>query len=131
MIDGLVTAIQEPGSEETSSTLAYSWLGSYCKCTWRDRLRPYLPQLASLTLWRLGNRSARIRQQAAELVAVLPRVCISWRRSNLNKLAIVLYENLGEEYPDVLASIILALKSITGVIGLNKMTPAVSDLLPV
>lgn len=131
LIDGLVTAIQEPGSEETSSTWLIRGWGVIASALGGDRLRPYLPQLASLTLWRLGNRSARIRQQAAELVAVLAPVFASaGEEVTLNKLAIVLYENLGEEYPDVLASIILALKSITGVIGLNKMTPAVSDLLP-
>lgn len=131
LIDGLVTAVQEPGSEETSGIWLIRGWGVVASALGGDRLRPYLPQLASLTLWRLGNRSARIRQQAAELVAVLAPVFASaGEEVTLNKLAIVLYENLGEEYPDVLASIILALKSITGVIGLNKMTPTVSDLLP-
>ena len=131
LIDGLVTAIQEPGSEETSGGWLIRGWGVIAGALGGNRLRPYLPQLASLTLWRLGNRSARIRQQAAELVAVLAPVFASaGEEVTLNKLAIVLYENLGEEYPDVLASIILALKSITGVIGLSKMTPAVSELLP-
>lgn len=131
LIDGLVTAIQEPGSEETSGNWLIRGWGVLACALGGNRLRPYLPQLASLALWRLGNRSARIRQQSAELVAVLAPVFASaGDEVTLNKLAIVLYENLGEEYPDVLASIILALKSITGVIGLSKMTPAVSDLLP-
>lgn len=130
LIDALATAIQEPGSEESTGWLIRGW-GVLAKALGGNRLRPYLPQLASLALWRLGNRSARIRQQAAELVAVLaPVFAESGEEATLNKLAIVLYENLGEEYPDVLASIILALKSITGVIGLAKMTPAVSELLP-
>jgi splicing factor 3B subunit 1 len=131
LIDGLVTAIQEPGSEEnTGSWLIRGW-GVLASALGGTRLRPYLSQLASLILWRLGNRSARIRQQAAELVAVLaPVFAAAGEESTLNKLAIVLYENLGEEYPDVLASIILGLKSIAGVIGLNKLTPSVSDLLP-
>ena len=131
LIDGLVTAIQEPGSEETSGGWLIRGWGVLASALGGNRLRPYLPQLASMALWRLGNRSARISQQAAELVAVLSPVFASGGDEvTLNKLAIVLYENLGEEYPDVLASIILALKSITGVIGLNKMTPSVSDLLP-
>lgn len=131
MIDGLVTSIQEPGSEETSGGWLIRGWGVLANALGGERLRPYLPQLASMALWRLGNRSARIRQQSAELVAVLAPVFASaGDEVTLNKLAVVLYENLGEEYPDVLASIILSLKSITGVIGLNKMTPAVSDLLP-
>lgn len=131
LIDGLVTAIQEPGSEENSGSWLIRGWGVLASALGGDRLRPYLPQIASLILWRLGNRSARIRQQAAELVAVLaPVFATAGDEATLNKLAIVLYENLGEEYPDVLASIILGLKSIVGVIGLNKMTPPVSDLLP-
>ena len=42
----------------------------------------------------------------------------------------VLYEYLGEEYPEVLGSILGALKSIVNVIGMSKMTPPIKDLLP-
>ena len=42
----------------------------------------------------------------------------------------VLYEYLGEEYPEVLGSILGALKSIVNVIGMTKMTPPIKDLLP-
>lgn len=43
---------------------------------------------------------------------------------------VVLYEYLGEEYPEVLGSILGALKAIVNVIGMNKMTPPIKDLLP-
>ena len=36
----------------------------------------------------------------------------------------------GEEYPDVLGSILGALKAIVNVIGMTKMTPPIKDLLP-
>ena len=42
----------------------------------------------------------------------------------------VLYEYLGEEYPEVLGSILGALKAIVNVIGMTKMTPPIKDLLP-
>jgi len=42
----------------------------------------------------------------------------------------VLYEYLGEEYPEVLGSILAALKAIVNVIGMTKMTPPIKDLLP-
>ena len=45
-------------------------------------------------------------------------------------LGVVLYEYLGEEYPEVLGSILGALKSIVNVIGMEKMTPPIKDLLP-
>lgn len=48
----------------------------------------------------------------------------------MGHLGTVLYEYLGEEYPEVLGSILGALKSIVNVIGMTKMTPPIKDLLP-
>jgi splicing factor 3B subunit 1 len=48
----------------------------------------------------------------------------------MGHLGIVLYEYLGEEYPEVLGSILGALKAIVNVIGMTKMTPPIKDLLP-
>lgn len=45
-------------------------------------------------------------------------------------LGVVLYEYLGEEYPEALGSILGALKAIVNVIGMTKMTPPIQDLLP-
>ena len=48
----------------------------------------------------------------------------------LGRLSIMLYESLGEEYPEVLGSILGGLKAIVNVIGMTKMTPPIKDLLP-
>lgn len=48
----------------------------------------------------------------------------------MGHLGVVLYEYLGEEYPEVLGSILAALKAIVNVIGMHKMTPPIKDLLP-
>jgi len=48
----------------------------------------------------------------------------------MGHLGVVLYEYLGEEYPEVLGSILCALKAIVNVIGMTKMTPPIKDLLP-
>lgn len=48
----------------------------------------------------------------------------------MGHLGLFLYEYLGEEYPEVLGSILGALKSIVNVIGMTKMTPPIKDLLP-
>lgn len=45
-------------------------------------------------------------------------------------LGVVLYEYLGEEYPEVLGSIVGALNAIVTVVGMTKMTPPIKDLLP-
>jgi splicing factor 3B subunit 1 len=48
----------------------------------------------------------------------------------MGHLGVVLYEYLGEEYPEVLGSILRALKAIVNVSGRTKMTPPIKDLLP-
>merc|ERR1711896_79610 len=48
----------------------------------------------------------------------------------MGHLGLFLYEYLGEEYPEVLGSILAALKSIVNCIGMTKMTPPIKDLLP-
>ena len=54
-----------------------------------------------------------------------------WLQEKLmGHLGVVLYEYLGEEYPEVLGSILGALKGIVNVIGMTKMTPPIKDLLP-
>ena len=50
--------------------------------------------------------------------------------NNIMYHQVVLYEYLGEEYPEVLGSILGALKAIVNVIGMTKMTPPIKDLLP-
>lgn len=61
--------------------------------------------------WRLNNKASRVRQQACDLIA---RIAVVMKRCKedklLNHLGLVLYENLGEEYPEVLGSILGAIK---------------------
>ncbi|KAB1278735.1 Splicing factor 3B subunit 1 [Camelus dromedarius] len=102
------------------------------------------------------TESAKVRQQAADLIsrtAVVMKTC--QEEKLMGHLGVVLYEYLGEEYPEVLGSILGALKAIVNVIGVNtiqvcpalqgdwrsvcfavkgscmhKMTPPIKDLLP-
>lgn len=48
----------------------------------------------------------------------------------LQQFGTVLYEYLGEEFPEVLGSILSALKSIVSVVGMDHMTPPINELLP-
>merc|ERR1712054_520722 len=69
--------------------------------------------------------------QAADLIARIASVMkLCGEDKLMGHLGVVLYEYLGEEYPEVLGSILGALKSIVNVIGMNKMTPPIKDLLP-
>jgi len=45
----------------------------------------------------------------------------------LAKLGLVLFEQLGEEYPDTLGSIIAAEGAIANVVGMTQMNPLVED----
>ena len=46
----------------------------------------------------------------------------------LSKLSLVLFEQLGEEYPNTLGSIIAAEGAIANVVGMTQMNPPVKDL---
>jgi splicing factor 3B subunit 1 len=94
-------------------------------------VKPYLPQIAGIIRWRLNTPSARVRQQAADLIARIAVVMKNCGEEQMmGHLGLFLYEYLGEEYPEVLGSILGALKSIVNVIGMTKMTPPIKDLLP-
>ena len=95
------------------------------------RAKAYIPQICGTIQWRLNNRSARIRQQAADLTSRIASVMKNCgEESLLGRLGVILYQYLGEEYPEVLGSILGALKAIANVIGMAKMTPPIKDLLP-
>ena len=95
------------------------------------RAKPYLKQITATIKWRLNNKSSQIRMQAADLISRIARVMQECNEDALmGHLGVVLYEYLGEEYPEVLGSILGALRAIVNVIGMTKMTPPIRDLLP-
>jgi len=49
---------------------------------------------------------------------------------SLNRLCGILHENLGEEYPEVLGSILGAMKAIVNVVGMSSIQPPIKDILP-
>jgi splicing factor 3B subunit 1 len=127
LVDGILHAFQEQSIEDVVMLNGFGTvvnaLGTRCK--------PYLPQIVSTILWRLNNKSATVRQQAADLISRIAMVMKQCGEDALmGKLGIVLYEYLGEEYPEVLGSILGALRSIVTVVGINQMQPPIKDLLP-
>ena len=127
LIDGVLHSFQEQSVEDIVMLNGFGTvvnaLGTRCK--------PYLPQITSTILWRLNNKSAAVRQQAADLVSRIAMVMKQCGEDGLmGKLGVVLYEYLGEEYPEVLGSILGALRSIVTVVGINSMQPPIKDLLP-
>lgn len=127
LIDGILYAFQE---QTTEDMVMLNGFGTIVNCLGK-RCKPYFPQICGTILWRLNNKSAKVRQQAADLIV---KIAIVMKQCNEEKLmghlGVVLYEYLGEEYPEVLGSILAALKAIVNVIGMQRMTPPIKDLLP-
>eukprot|EP00980_Cylindrotheca_fusiformis_P008904 scaffold1900_cov123-Cylindrotheca_fusiformis.AAC.30 len=139
LIDGILYAFQEQAVDATvtgtgnlgrESQIMLDGFGAVV-VSLGERCKPYLKQIAGTIKWRLNNKSASVRMQAADLVG---RIAIVMKACNedqlMGHLGVVLYEYLGEEYPEVLGSILGALRAIVSVIGMTKMTPPIRDLLP-
>ena len=128
LIDGILYAFQEQTSDDANVML--NCFGAVVNAL-GQRVKPYLPQICGTIKWRLNNKSAKVRQQAADLISRIAIVMKQCQEEQLmGHLGVVLYEYLGEEYPEVLGSILGALKAIVNVIGMTKMTPPIKDLLP-
>lgn len=127
LIDGVLFAFQEQTIEDDAFLNGFGTIVNSLGL----RVKKYLPQICSTILWRLNNKAAKVRQQSADLIALIAPVMRTCGEEKLmGQLGVVLYEYLGEEYPDVLGSIISALKAIVNVIGMSNMTPPIKDLLP-
>ena len=128
LVDGILYSFQEQTGDDGDVML--DGFGTVVNAL-VTRAKPYLPQICGTIKWRLNNKSAEVRQQAADLIARVASVMKTCEEEQLmGHLGVVLYEYLGEEYPEVLWSILGALKSIVNVTGMSKMTPPVKDLLP-
>ncbi|CAK5267607.1 unnamed protein product [Mycena citricolor] len=127
LIDGIIYSFQE---QTTEDQVMLDGFGTVVNAL-GIRVKPYLTQIVSTILWRLNNKSAKVRQQAADLTTRLAIVIKQCGEDQLlSKLGLVLFEQLGEEYPDTLGSIIAAEGAIANVVGMTQMNPPVKDLLP-
>ncbi|OBZ78313.1 U2 snRNP component prp10 [Grifola frondosa] len=127
LVDGIIYSFQE---QTTEGQVMLDGFGTVVNAL-GIRVKPYLTRIVSTILWRLNNKSAKVRQQAADLttrLAVVIKQC--GEDQLLSKLGLVLFEQLGEEYPDTLGSIIAAEGAIANVVGMTQMNPPVKDLLP-
>ncbi|KAF9626278.1 hypothetical protein IFM89_031791 [Coptis chinensis] len=128
LIDGILYGFQEQTSDHANVML--NGFGAVVNAL-GQRAKPYFPQISATITWRLNNKSDKVRQQAADLMSRIAAVMKQCQEEHLmGHLRVVLYEHLGEEYPEVLGSILGALKAIVNDIGMTKMTPPIKDLLP-
>jgi len=138
LIDGILYAFQEQNSAVSEVSgggageemVMLEGFGTVVNALGK-RCKPYLTQIAGTIKWRLNNKSSSVRMQAADLIGKIAVVMKACKEDKLmGHLGVVLYEYLGEEFPEVLGSILGALKGIVSTIGMTKMTPPIRDLLP-
>lgn len=99
LIDGIIYAFE---SQTMEDNIMLDGVGTVVNAL-GIRVKPFLKPIVSSVLWRLNNKSAKVRQQAADLVtklAVVIKQC--GEEELLGTLGVVLFEQLGEEYPDTL-----------------------------
>lgn len=132
LVDGVLFAFQE----QTVQLRVYlQLLGAVCGAL-GARLKPHLNSIVSTVLYRVQNKLPEVRQQAFELVAVLAPAIRACEPTDdlLLKLVLILYESLGEVYPEVLALILAAmhacLSQLEPAAWHTMQTPSVNHLLP-
>ena len=137
LIDGLIFCFTQQTSDLTPSSNYNSANNIFLTCfgtvvnSLGFRIKPYITNICSTIQWRFNNKNMKIRQQSADLIVKLANsLKITGEENEMSKLALILNENLGEEYPEVLGSILAALREIVLVIGMHNMTPPIKDLLP-
>jgi splicing factor 3B subunit 1 len=132
LVDGVLFAFQE----QTVQLRVYlQLLGAVCGAL-GARLKPHLNSIVSTVLYRVQNKLSEVRQQAFELVAVLAPAIRACEPTDdlLLKLVLILYESLGEVYPEVLALILAAmhacLSQLEPAAWHTMQNPSVNHLLP-
>ncbi|KAF2836379.1 U2 snRNP component HSH155 [Patellaria atrata CBS 101060] len=126
LIDGMLFAFQEQTVEDPVLLNGFGTLVNALG----ERMKPYFPQVVSTMLFRLGHRTPVCRQQSADLISRTVKTLARCGEDDLViKLGQVLYEYLGEEYPEVLGSILGALRSIVACVRIDQMQPPIKDLL--
>ena len=134
LIDGLMLCFEEQNTDESntnnSNNILLSCFGQVIESL-GTRIKPYLPNICTTIQWRFNNKNPKVREQSANLISKLSdSLKLNGEEALMTRLGMILDENLGEEYPEVLGSILNALYSLAKCIGLSKMTPPIKELLP-
>lgn len=133
LVDGMLFAFQE---QKTFNMVYINGLVIVCKAM-DIRLTPHVNSILSTILYQIKNKSPDLRRQAALLLAGIAPVvnnCTVGETGTLQKLILILYESLGEVYPDVLAGILQALNSCLDTFDSESLSsldnPSIPQLVP-
>ncbi|KAH3680554.1 hypothetical protein WICPIJ_008245 [Wickerhamomyces pijperi] len=127
LIDALLIAFQE----QTKTDIVILKGVSAVIVSLDSRVKPYLDPIITTILHRLKNKTPEFREQAADLlrnISVVFKPC--GELDKLNKLNQILYESLGEVFPEVLGSILFAMNSNVKCIGVKDIQPPINQLIP-
>ncbi|KAK6454970.1 armadillo-type protein [Scheffersomyces xylosifermentans] len=133
LVDGVLYAFQE---QTVQQKIYLQGFGTVAKAL-NVRLKPHLNSIISTILYRLKNKTPEIRLQASDLITIIAPVikqCSEGDEGVLLKLILILYESLGEVYPDVLGSIINALYACIDSVDKSTLyvmsNPSINQILP-
>ncbi|KAG7193144.1 uncharacterized protein KQ657_000898 [Scheffersomyces spartinae] len=133
LVDGVLYAFQEQTVRSKTYLQAFKSLFLALK----ERMGPHIDSIISTVLYRVKNKSPEVRQQATDLIVIIApaiKLCNRDDDTLLMKLVLVLYESLGEVYPEVLGSIISALHTCLECMDKSSMNnmdnPSINQLLP-
>ncbi|KAG2732822.1 hypothetical protein G9P44_003812 [Scheffersomyces stipitis] len=133
LVDGVLFAFQEQTVQHKIYLQGFGAVATALNV----RLKPHLNSIISTILYRLKNKSPEIRLQSSDLIAIIAPVikqCSEGDENVLYKLILILYESLGEVYPDVLGSIINALYACIDALDKSSLyvmsNPSINQILP-
>ena len=127
LIDALLIAFQD---QKNDDQVIFRCIGTVA-ISLGIRMKPFLSPIISTILNQLKHKDTIVRQNAADLCNILiPVLKICEEDDMVNKLNIILYESLGEAYPDVLGSIIRVMSTIIGTMDVASIQPPVNQILP-
>lgn len=127
ILDGLVLAYQEQTSQDPVFLHGFGTVINSLGL----RVKPHLPAIVSVILYRLKHKAPETRELAADLISLICPVMKQCEEEDMIlRLSTIVYESLGEVYPDVLGSLLNAMKSIIAVVGVEAMNPPINQILP-
>lgn len=131
LLDGLVYTFQKQNLENKKvNNIVLNGLGNIIG-NLGVRVKPNIMTITSSVLYRLQNKDPQVREQAADLISkFIPVVVLCQENDLLIRLGTILYESLGEIYPDVLGSILGALHEVlVSIKNVDDLNPPIAQIL--
>lgn len=130
ILDGIVFIIQQSTLDDKLINLKMINKVTNIVTCLGGRVKNHIMALVSALLYRLQNKDPIIREQAADIIYGIVPILQSCGQEETNvKLCSILYESLGEVYPDVLGSILRAIHQVINVLPAEKLNPPLGQIL--